>query len=87
MLYYLIFINIIGVIIMRVDKSASKTRGMRRVPERTLWAISLLGGSIGTTVGMQLFRHKTKHLQFKFGLPLLVILQIVGFFYVYNLLT
>lgn len=72
---------------MRVDKSASKTRGMRRVPERTLWAISLLGGSIGTTVGMQLFRHKTKHLQFKFGLPLLVILQIVGFFYVYNLLT
>ena len=77
-LHYLIFINVVGVLIMKIDKSASKIKGMTRVPERTLWVIALFGGAIGTTIGMYLFRHKTRHVQFKIGFPLIAIVQITG---------
>lgn len=48
-----------------------------RIPEKTLFLVSLVGGSIGTWAGMYLFHHKTKHWYFVLGMPLILILQIV----------
>ncbi len=59
------------------DKLRAKKRAFR-IPEATLFAIAIIGGSIGCILGMYLFRHKTKHLRFVYGLPLILILQIVG---------
>lgn len=60
---------------MGIDKSRARRRAWR-IPEKTLFAVSLLGGSIGTWAGMYLFRHKTKHWYFVVGMPLILILQI-----------
>ncbi len=72
---YLIIINIIGAAVMGIDKNRARRRAWR-IPEKTLFAVSLLGGSIGTWAGMYLFRHKTKHWYFVVGMPLILILQI-----------
>lgn len=82
--WYIIFINIAGLVIMFIDKQKAK-RGMRRVREIELWEFALLGGALGCTIAMYLFRHKTKHFQFKFGLPLLAIIQIILIVTVFNL--
>jgi uncharacterized membrane protein YsdA (DUF1294 family) len=66
--------NIIGLFAMGIDKEKAKKRAWR-IPERTLFLISLLGGSIGTWLGMYLFRHKTKHGYFVVGMPAILILQ------------
>ncbi len=52
-----------------IDKARAKQH-KRRIPERILLGISALGGSVGALLGMQLFRHKTKHLKFLIGIPL-----------------
>ncbi len=72
---YLIIINIIGIAVMGIDKNRARRRAWR-IPEKTLFAVSLLGGSVGTWAGMYLFRHKTKHWYFVVGMPLILILQI-----------
>ena len=56
-------------------------KNLWRIPEKTLFLASLLGGSIGTLVGMHLFHHKTKHWYFKFGMPLIFIIQAILLFY------
>jgi uncharacterized membrane protein YsdA (DUF1294 family) len=66
--------NIAGLFAMGIDKSKAKKHAWR-IPERTLFLISLLGGSIGTWLGMYLFRHKTKHWYFVVGMPAILILQ------------
>ncbi|RDI44224.1 DUF1294 domain-containing protein [Falsibacillus pallidus] len=71
---YLIFINLFGLIIMKVDKERAK-KGKYRIKESSLWKAAFLGGAIGTTAGMNMFRHKTKHTQFKWGFPLLAIIE------------
>jgi uncharacterized membrane protein YsdA (DUF1294 family) len=68
--------NIIGLAVMGIDKSKAK-RHAWRIPEKVLFLISLLGGSIGTWAGMYIFRHKTKHWYFVVGMPLILALQIV----------
>ncbi|MBR4513682.1 MAG: DUF1294 domain-containing protein [Lachnospiraceae bacterium] len=68
--------NLLGVAIMGIDKSKAK-RGAWRIPEKALFLVSFLGGSIGTWAGMYLFRHKTKHWYFVVGMPLIMILHIV----------
>ncbi|WP_163101273.1 DUF1294 domain-containing protein [Peribacillus alkalitolerans] len=73
---YFIVINIVGIVIMFSDKQKAK-RGQYRTPERTIWIIALLGGAVGATVGMNWFRHKTKHTSFKIGLPVLSLLHII----------
>ena len=73
-LYYLIIINAIGLLIMLVDKQKAK-RNAWRIPEATLLTVAALGGSVGCIAGMYMFRHKTKHLKFTVGLPLLLILN------------
>ena len=73
---YFIVINIIGFLIMFIDKQKAK-RGAWRIPEKTLFIITALGGGIGTTAGMYAFRHKTQKLQFIVGLPFITILEII----------
>lgn len=72
---YLIIMNLIGFFAMFLDKQKAK-RNKWRIPEKTLFLLALLGGSLGTTLGMRCFRHKTKHWYFKFGMPLILILQL-----------
>lgn len=77
LIYYLFTVNIVGLITMGIDKSASKRKGGRRIPEKTLLLIALLGGSIGTILGMILFKHKTSKSLFKAGLPAILTLQLI----------
>lgn len=77
---YLIIINILGFFAMGLDKHQAKM-GNRRIPENTLFGFTLLGGGIGTIAGMYVFRHKTKKLKFKIGMPLILILEILIFIY------
>lgn len=76
----LLLMNIIGIVIMGIDKKRA-IKHEYRISENTLWLVAIFGGAIGTTAGMQLYRHKTKHLSFKIGFPLLSIIQIVLFIY------
>ena len=80
LLIYLLLINLIGFFAMFLDKQKAK-KGKWRIPEKTLFLFAFLGGSLGTTLGMNTFRHKTKHWYFKFGMPLILILQIAGAIY------
>jgi uncharacterized membrane protein YsdA (DUF1294 family) len=61
---------------MGIDKSKAKHHAWR-IPEKVLFFVSLLGGSIGTWAGMYIFRHKTKHWYFVAGMPAILLLQIV----------
>lgn len=72
---YLIGVNLTGFALMGIDK-AKAIRHKWRIPEMTLFLVALLGGSIGSWIGMYTFRHKTKHIQFVVGIPLILILQI-----------
>ena len=72
---YLIGINLLLFILMGIDKFKAK-RGLWRIPEKTLFLTAALGGSIGGILGMQLFRHKTRHNSFKFGFPAILIAQL-----------
>lgn len=79
-----IIMNLIGLIVMKVDKDRAK-KHQYRISEKTLWLIALFGGAVGTTAGMQLYRHKTKHLSFKFGFPILALAEIIVLGYFYSL--
>ncbi len=72
---YLLILNILGFAFMGIDKRRA-IRSAFRIPEATLFAIAILGGSIGSILGMHLFRHKTKHWYFLFGMPIILILQV-----------
>ena len=76
MINYLIFINIIGLLSMYLDKYFAKNN-MYRISEKNLFLIAIIGGSIGSIIGMYKFRHKTKHKQFTIGLPSILIFQIL----------
>lgn len=73
---YLTVINILGFLIMGLDKHKAKM-GNRRIPENTLFAFAFLGGGIGTIAGMYIFHHKTKKPQFKIGMPLILIIELL----------
>lgn len=77
---YLIIINIIGFLVMYIDKQKAK-KGKWRIPEKTIFIITVLGGGIGTISGMYAFRHKTQKLHFTIGLPTITILEIIGVIY------
>ena len=79
-LIYLGIINLIGFFAMFLDKQKAK-RGKWRIPEKTLFLLAIIGGSLGTILGMHVFRHKTKHWYFKFGMPMILIIQIVLILY------
>lgn len=71
LLYYLLLINAAGLALMLVDKWKAK-KNRWRVRESTLLLIAALGGSVGSLAGMYLFRHKTLHLKFTLGIPLIL---------------
>ena len=72
---YLLVMTIVGLIIMKADKTKAE-KNKWRIKEATLFLISAIGGSLGTWAGMYLFRHKTKHWYFVVGMPLILILHI-----------
>ena len=74
-LAYLLVMTIVGLIIMKADKTKAE-KNKWRIKEATLFLISAIGGSLGTWAGMYLFRHKTKHWYFVVGMPLILILHI-----------
>jgi uncharacterized membrane protein YsdA (DUF1294 family) len=78
-LIILLVINLYGFYLMGSDKSKAK-KGNYRISERTLWITAICGGAVGTTIGMNVFRHKTKHKAFQIGMPFLVGLQLVVLF-------
>lgn len=77
---YLIIINITAFILMLVDKRKA-IKHKWRISEATLLGSAIIGGSIGMLSGMYLFRHKTKHLKFKLGGPIILILQVLCYIY------
>ena len=74
-LSYLIIVNIIGFALFGVDKHKAG-RHAWRIKESTLFLAAFIGGSIGCILGMQVFRHKTKHMKFMIGMSVILILQI-----------
>ena len=77
---YFIIINIIGFLIMYIDKRRAK-KGKWRIQERTLFIVTALGGGIGTIAGMYTFRHKTQKVAFVIGFQLIKILEIITVIY------
>ena len=77
LLYYLLIINAAGFLLMLVDKWKAK-KNRWRVRESTLLLIAALGGSVGSLLGMYLFRHKTLHLKFTLGIPLILAGQCIA---------
>ena len=76
LLVSLFLMNAAGFLVMFIDKQKAR-RGRWRIPERTLLLLAALGGSVGSLLGMYLFHHKTKHLKFTLGIPLILILQLL----------
>ena len=76
LLIYLAIMNIAAFLVMGMDKSRARNQGWR-IPEKTLFLLSLLGGSLGSLAGMYLFRHKTRHWYFVLGMPLILVAHIV----------
>ena len=74
-LIYLLIINLLGFLIMLIDKQRAIHKEWR-IPEKTLLGVSGLGGSIGMLIGMSSFRHKTKHKKFTIGVPFILLMQI-----------
>ena len=74
LLIYLLLINAAGFALMLADKYKAK-KNLWRIPEATLLGVALLGGSLGSLMGMHIARHKTKHIKFSVGLPLIFIAQ------------
>lgn len=73
---YLVVINCTSFITMGVDKYKARKRTWR-IPESTLFVLALIGGSIGSIMGMHLFHHKTRHWYFLYGMPAILIVQIL----------
>ena len=76
LLIYFLLVNLLGFYAMFADKLRAKKREFR-IPEATLFAIAIIGGSIGCIAGMYTFRHKTRHWQFVYGMPIILVLQIL----------
>ena len=74
---YLIFINIIAIAVCVIDKIKA-IRDAWRIPEKTLFLISFIGGAVGMYIAMITIRHKTKHKKFMIGIPFIILLQFVA---------
>ncbi len=77
LLFYVIIVNIIGFAMMGLDKRKARKNAWR-IPEANFFLTALIGGSIGTLCGMYTFRHKTRHWYFVWGMPAILILQILA---------
>lgn len=75
-LAYFITVNVLGLILFGIDKWKAK-HDKWRISEATLLSVTAIGGSIGAWVGMKVWHHKTMHKKFKYGIPLVMVLQFV----------
>ena len=81
---YIVIINVLGFLIMGLDKAKAKKQKYR-ISENTLLFVALIGGSLGSYLGMYCFHHKTKHMKFYIGIPLILFIQILIYcFYFYT---
>ena len=85
LLYYLLAINVLTFVVYGVDKWRAR-RGRWRVPEATLLGLAALGGSVGAWVAMRLFHHKTQKKKFRYGVPVLFVLQVAAVLCFLNML-
>ena len=75
LLYYLLGINVVTFLVYGIDKVKAK-HNSRRISEATLLTLAVVGGVIGALFGMKVWRHKTQHKKFKYGVPLILLTQI-----------
>lgn len=80
---YMVIINILTFFYFGFDKMRS-LRAERRVSEKMLWGLSVIGGSIGALLGMNYFRHKTKKISFQAGMAVILALQVVVLVFVFS---
>ena len=73
---YAVLINLVAFTMFWMDKKRAKAKKWR-IPEKTLFVCATLGGSIGAIIGMWLFRHKTKHWYFVYGMPAILAVQLL----------
>ncbi len=71
---YLLILNLCSFASMGIDKQKARQKKWR-IPEKTLFLFALLGGSLGSVMGMHIFHHKTRHWYFRYGLPAIFLLQ------------
>jgi uncharacterized membrane protein YsdA (DUF1294 family) len=83
LILYFLTINALGFLLMLVDKHKAR-KNRWRIPEATLMGVAVLGGSIGSLIGMYTVRHKTKHPKFTVGIPLILIVQLTAAYFVYR---
>lgn len=82
-LIYLAAVNLVTFVMYGIDKYKAK-KAKWRIPEATLLLMAAIGGSIGAWTGMLVWHHKTLHKKFKYGVPVIFLLQIALTFYLYN---
>ncbi len=82
LLLYLAIINAVAFVLMLADKRKARKKAWR-IPERTLLGVAAIGGSLGAFLAMQLFRHKTKHLRFAIGIPVMLAIHCVLLVFLY----
>ncbi len=75
-IYYLIFINFFTFIVFGIDKYKA-IKNNYRIKEKTLFFLAIIGGVIGAIFGMKIFRHKTLKPSFKYGIPILAVIEII----------
>ena len=85
LILYFLIINALGFLLMLVDKHKAR-KNKWRIPEATLMGVAALGGSIGSLLGMYTARHKTRHLKFTVGIPLILIAQLAVAYLIYRLI-
>jgi uncharacterized membrane protein YsdA (DUF1294 family) len=73
---YLIVINVIAFLLYGIDKEKAR-KGRWRISEKELILVAVIGGSVGAFFGMHFFHHKTRHWYFRYGIPVIIILQII----------
>ena len=80
---YLSAINLAGFIFMGVDKYKAKRQAFR-IPEATLFTLAVFFGSIGSILGMLIFHHKTRKWYFRYGMPAILLIQLILIYLIYR---
>ena len=75
--WWLLIVSVAAMAVTVYDKWAAKRRPRARIREKTLWLLAALGGSVGMLLTMLLIRHKTRHVSFMVGVPILVVAQVI----------
>ena len=80
LLYYFVCVNVLTFFVYGIDKWQAR-QGKWRISEATLLLLAVIGGSIGAWLGMRVWRHKTMHKKFKYGIPAILMIHIIIFGY------